>query len=97
MGRVIVACGTAIATSTHIAEKIRNELEKNNLKVDVVQCRISEVENMAREDDVVVATSIVPQEVKAKVFNGVPFLTGVSEDKLMKDILKEIMKGKERV
>lgn len=92
MPKVVVACGTGIATSTHIASKIKSELEKNNIKINITQCRISELESIVEEGDIVVTTSAVPPNVKVKVFNGIPFLTGISEDALMKDILTEIGK-----
>lgn len=92
MSKIVVACGTAIATSTHIASKIKSELEKNNIKMTITQCRISELESVVNEDDIVITTSAVPLNVKAKVFNGIPFLTGISENTLLKDILTEIKK-----
>jgi galactitol PTS system EIIB component len=90
MAKLIVACGTGIATSTHVVDRIRRELEKNNLKINIVQCRISEIESMAEVDDIVVASSMVSNTVKAKVFNAVPLLTGISEEVLLKDIMTAI-------
>ncbi|KKC30732.1 PTS sugar transporter subunit IIB [Caldanaerobacter subterraneus] len=95
MPKIIIACGTAIATSTYVASKIKNALEKENISADIIQCRISEVENLADEEgDIVITTTMIPLNVKAKVFNGIPFLTGIGEDALLRDILKEIKKSK---
>jgi PTS system galactitol-specific IIB component len=90
--KLIIACGTGIATSTYVSQKIKTILEKEHLEIDIIQCRISEIESIANNDDIIIATSIVPSNIKAKVFNGIPFLTGVSEENLMNEITEEIKK-----
>jgi PTS system galactitol-specific IIB component len=90
MPKLIIACGTGIATSTYISQKIKNAIEKEHIKIDIVQCRISEIESIAEDNDIIIATSIVSSNIKAKVFSGIPFLTGMSEENLMKEIIDAI-------
>jgi len=92
MPKLIIACGTGIATSTYISEKIKTVIEREHIKIDIIQCRISEIESIANNDDIIVATSIVSSDIKAKVFSGIPFLTGISEENLINEIIDEIKK-----
>ncbi len=75
--KVIVACGTAIATSTHVAIKIRELLEERGLKVHTIQCRVPEIPSLAPDADLIVATAQVPYDVDIPVVDGIPFLTGI--------------------
>ncbi len=42
--KIIVACGGAVATSTMAAEEIKELCESNNITLDLVQCRVTEIE-----------------------------------------------------
>ena len=41
MKKVIVACGTGIATSTVVCVKIKEALQKANVQAEVVQCKVA--------------------------------------------------------
>lgn len=75
--KIVVACGTAIATSTHVAMKITELLEQRGLKIHTIQCRVPEVPMLAPDADLVVATAQVPYDINVPVVNGIPFLTGI--------------------
>lgn len=75
--KIVVACGTAIATSTHVAIKIRELLEERGMKVHTIQCRVPEVPSLAPDADLVVATAQVPFDIDVPVVDGIPFLTGI--------------------
>lgn len=42
--KVIVACGGAVATSTMAAEEIKELCDANHIELDLVQCRVTEIE-----------------------------------------------------
>ena len=42
--KVIVACGGAVATSTMAAEEIKELCADHNIELDLVQCRVNEIE-----------------------------------------------------
>lgn len=90
--RIVVACGTAIATSTHVAIKIREMLEARNIPVRTTQCRVPEVPGLASDADVVVATAQVPYDLAIPTINGIPFLTGIGEEEVI-DQLESIFLG----
>ena len=74
---IVVACGTAIATSTHVAMKLKELLEERGLRVHTIQCRVVEVPSLAPNADLVVATAQVPFDIGIPVVDGIPFLTGI--------------------
>lgn len=84
--KIVVACGTAIATSTHVAIKIKELLEERNIKVHIIQCRISEVPSMAEDADLVVATAQVPFDLEIPIIDGIAFLTGIGEKEVIDKI-----------
>ncbi|MBC7265321.1 MAG: PTS sugar transporter subunit IIB [Chloroflexi bacterium] len=84
--KIVVACGTAIATSTHVALKVKELLEERGLKVHTVQCRVPEVPSFAADADLVVATAQVPFNIDIPIIDGIPFLTGIG----MKEVVDRI-------
>ena len=84
--KIVVACGTAIATSTHVAIKIKELLEERGLKIHTIQCRVPEVPSLAPDADLVVATAQVPFDIDIPVVDGIPFLTGIG----IKEVIEKI-------
>jgi len=85
--KILVACGTAIATSTHVAIKLKELLDERGLKVHTIQCRVQEVPSLAPDADLVVATSQIPYDLDVPVVDGIPFLTGIG----VKEVIDKIV------
>lgn len=94
MKNMLVMCGAGHATSTVVHSKIDDWLEKNNLsnEVNIKQSAVSaEIENIANDKyDIVVSTTIVPDDIKDKVINGVALLTGIGADQVFDQIKAKI-------
>ncbi len=92
--KILVACGTAIATATVVAGKIKQAFDKLKIPVTIVQCKASEVQGKIEvfDPDVIVAnTPISEKAAKGKpVINGVPFLTGIGEKEALKKIFEAV-------
>jgi PTS system galactitol-specific IIB component len=84
--KIVVACGTAIATSTHVAIKVKELLEERGLKIHTIQCRVLEVPSLAPDADLVIATAQVPYDIDVPVVDGIPFLTGIG----VKEVIDKI-------
>lgn len=76
--RVLVACGTGIATSTVVASKIKDLLLERGIDADVVQCKAAEAPRMADGYDLIVATTQVGYDGPVPVVRTVSFLTGIN-------------------
>lgn len=86
--RVLVACGTAIATSTVVARKIEEELEKRGIQVEITQCKASEVPSHVEGYDLVVTTTFVSGAGTVPVLQTVSFLTGIGMEKDIEKIVE---------
>jgi len=87
--RVLVACGTSIATATVAAYKVKEIAEKAGLNVDVAQCKAAEIRGKIQTygPHVIIAMTPVPKDLGIPVFSGIPFLSGIGMDKLSQEIL----------
>lgn len=83
---VIVSCGTAIATSTHVAVKLKELLAERGIKIHTIQCRVPEVPDYAENADLVISTAQVPYQLDIPVINGIPFLSGIG----IKEVIDKI-------
>lgn len=88
MKKILVACGTAIATSTVVAKKLQEALEKRGLAVKIDQCKASEVESKVHGYDLVVATTEVGDTKGKPLVRTVSFLTGIGVDADVQKIAK---------
>lgn len=93
--RLVVACGSGVATSTTIAEKIKTRFENDNIdcNVEAVDYKsiLSELPSadiyvyIAKPDDDVLKTA---ESLGVKVFPGIPFLTSMGIDDVYKKIVE---------
>lgn len=88
--RVLVACGTAIATSTHVADRLAREFAARDLDVTITQCRVSELGAYASDVDAVVTTAVMLRPLEVPTISGVPFLTGVGDDVALAEVLRAL-------
>ena len=69
MKKLLIMCGTGIATSTVVTGKVKDWLEQNGLSdsVKLYQSKISEELSRIDDYDIVVSTTLVPDNIKDKV------------------------------
>lgn len=86
MKKMLIMCGAGHATSTIVHAKVNDWLKENGFEndVEIKQSAVSqEVENIQNGNyDIVISTTIVPNEIKDKVINGVALLTGIGTDQV---------------
>ena len=92
--RVIVACGTAIATSTHVADRLAREFAARGIDAAITQCRVTEVPAYVDDADVVVTTALATRDFGIPTVSGVPFLTGIGEDEALAQVLEALGNGR---
>jgi len=88
--KVLIVCGTGIATSTMIAEKVRAHLRQRGIDVKVDQTKVSELHRGARGYDLIVATTQVPASIDVPVVKGLPFLTGVGVEGALAEVEQKL-------
>lgn len=86
--KIIVACGGAVATSTMAAEEIKELCAEHAIAVDLVQCRVTEIETYMDGADLICTTARVDRTFgDIPVVHGMPFVSGVGIDVLKAKIL----------
>ncbi len=88
--RILVACGTAIATSTVVARKIEEELAKRDIDIMTTQCKASEVPSKAEGHDLIVTTTFVSGTGDIPVIHTVSFLTGMGIEQDIEKIVEHL-------
>lgn len=87
MKKIMVACGTGMATSTMIATKVREFLKEENIDVDVNQCMISELSHHDGKYDLFITSMRLNNSFETPLIVGSSFLIGMNEDKTKTEIL----------
>lgn len=93
MKKLLIMCGTGIATSTIVTGKVKTWLEENGLQnnVKLYQSKISEELSRIDEYDIIVSTTLVPDNIKSRVIDGVPLLTGMGKEEMFEKIKTQIL------
>jgi PTS system galactitol-specific IIB component len=88
--RILVACGTAIATSTVVAKGIEEALKERGIAVTTRQCKATEVRSLVGNADLVVTTTPVPDDLGVPVIQTLAFLTGMGKEEVIEEIIKAL-------
>jgi PTS system galactitol-specific IIB component len=84
---ILVACGTAIATSTVVAKAIEEALYDRGISVNMRQCKASEVPSLADDADLIVTTTPVSVDRDIPVIQTLAFLTGIGKEEVIEQIV----------
>ena len=91
MKKILVACGTDIATSTVVAEKIKEICEKEKIEVIITPCKLTDVQSIVPDYDLLVTTGEFDvSEMNVHIIAGISLLTGVGEEETLNDIIKTL-------
>jgi len=90
MKRVIVACGSGVATSQMVASKVSRLLrdKKVNAVVDAVD--IKSIDTHIKQCDVYIAITAPTKEYPVPILNGIAFLTGIGMDKELEKLINHL-------
>lgn len=88
--RILVICGTGVATSTVVVKKIQDHLAAKGITATVTQGKVADTLSGHVDADLIVATTSVPSSVTVPVIAGLPFLTGVGVDAVYAQIDEQL-------
>lgn len=94
--RILIACGSGIATSTVIADKVRTLCQSNGYQVKIQQTKVVEVEKMADDFDLIVASTRIPESIQTPSVFAINYLTGINQkttDQQILDIIAQLEKN----
>lgn len=92
MKKMVVMCGSGVATSTLVTGKIKKWLKENGYdkEVTITQSTMAAEINKIDSYDIALSTTSIPASVKDKVIHGLPLLTGLGEDKVFAEIEEKL-------
>lgn len=92
MKKMLIMCGTGIATSTIVTGKVKQWLKDNNLdnEVQLYQSKVADEMGKIDDYDVVISTTIVPDNIKSKVIMGIPLLTNIGITELWNEVAEKL-------
>lgn len=92
MKKILIVCGTGIVTSTIVKVKLDKWINDKDLTQAVSLYQTSVSEGIMRESDydIVISTTIVPDELRDKAIDGLPLLTGFGEEAVYERLLNKI-------
>lgn len=89
---ILVACGTAVATSTVMAVGIEEALRARKIFVQMRQCKTAEIRGHLEGVDLIVTTTSITGDFGVPIIRSLAFLTGIGKDKLVDDIVAALNK-----
>ena len=90
--RVLIACGTSIATATHVAHTVQETARAAGIEIETAQCKAAEIRGKIQTftPHLIVHTTPIPADLGVPAFNGIPFLSGIGIDKLKAQIIEAL-------
>lgn len=92
MKKILIMCGTGVATSTVVKNKVEAFLQDNALTdlVQISQSHITNDRHVLNQFDLILSTTHVSEETSKHVINAVPILTGIGSESVFNDILESL-------
>lgn len=90
--KIVVACGSGVATSTVIASKVEDLLKKNNIKAQIIQCSLHEVDEYTKGASLVISSMPGLKTKEVPVIVAFPYITGIGVEALDRKILEILTK-----
>jgi galactitol PTS system EIIB component len=90
MKRVIVACGSGVATSQMVASKVSRLLRDKKVNAIVDAVDIKSIDTHIKQCDVYIAITAPTKAYPVPILNGIAFLTGMGMDKELEKLINHL-------
>lgn len=90
MKRVIVACGSGVATSQMVASRLKKLLQDRGIQAQVDAVDIKSLDRHIKNCDVYVSITKQDKDYPVTVCSGIPFLTGVGMEAELEKIIQAL-------
>ena len=89
--RVLVACGNGVATSTVVADKVKNYCAERGLTIQISQCRMIELHDKGDGYDLIVTSGkFSDPDLTTPCIMAISLLTGIGADKTLEQIYQAL-------
>lgn len=90
MKKLIVACGSGVATSQTVASKVDRLLKEAGISCDIEAVDMKSLEQHLKTADAYISIVKAKKDYGVPVFNGVAFLTGMGKSKNWKKLFHSL-------
>lgn len=88
MKRIIVACGSGIATSTIISSHLSELLDQHHISYELIQCSLQEIDSYVDDADLIVTSMDLQKNFSIPKVTAISFLTSIGAEETEKEILR---------
>lgn len=89
--KILIACGSGIATSTIAADHIKEICETLDISAyEIIKCSMTEIGSYESNIDLILTTNNYDEETTKPHMNITGFLTGINEEALREAVRTEI-------
>lgn len=92
MKRIIVACGSGVATSQTVASKVQRLLDNKRIDAVVEAVDIKSINTFIKNADAYISITPEPDDFGIPKFDGIKFLTGIGMEEEL-DKLIEVLEN----
>lgn len=90
MKRIIIACGSGIATSTIISSRVTELLDKHGIQYTLVQCSLQEIDSYVSDSDLIITSMDLQKTFPIPKITAISFLTSIGAEKTEEEILQAL-------
>lgn len=87
MKTIIIACGSGIATSTVVSDRLDDVLDDAGIEHEFIQCSVPEIDTYIDQADLIVTTITMEKEYEKPKINALSYLTGDGEEETTEKII----------
>lgn len=90
--RILIVCGSGVATSTVVSERVKELAAERGWPISTSLCRATDVRQTVStfSPDLVLATTPVPDDLGVPTIPAIALLTGIGEDAVIEQIAEAI-------
>ncbi|WP_316669164.1 PTS sugar transporter subunit IIB [uncultured Propionibacterium sp.] len=85
--KILIACGSGIATSTVAQEKVKKILAGAGIPAKITKGTVSQVASLAGSVDVVMVTTKYPKQIDKPVVQVFGLISGINEAKVAQEVI----------
>lgn len=94
MKKVIVACGSGVATSQTVASKVNRLLKEKSVDARVEAVDLKSVDRHLKDAAAYITITKVSKQYDVPVINGIAFLTGMNQEAELEKLIEAIHNAK---
>ena len=88
--KIAVVCSSGIATAMHVAYKLKNYLNIQNLNPRIDCLDSNHLPERIEQYDITVSNIHIDFKTSSPIFNATPFITGIDEKLVVDQIIEKI-------